>query len=158
MYVKLSELYKRWMTQSGHSGKCTLHGLHRGGATWAFEQGIASDAICKMGDWQSEAYLRYIDISLDTCIKTMTNLCAWMWIDMFSGLVLSGSSWNVTHRCKVTVMNHNVSLSTNNVRSSTPRGVIWYETSHVTGVAHQLVTWHTTNWMECFSWKDTLKG
>jgi hypothetical protein len=40
------------------------HSLRRGGATWAFQCGVSPDLIKLQGDWQSNAYLRYIHVSL----------------------------------------------------------------------------------------------
>jgi len=39
--------------------------FRRGGATFAFQTGIAVDTIKAMGDWSSDAYSRYLDLSLD---------------------------------------------------------------------------------------------
>jgi integrase len=39
------------------------HSFRRGGATWALQCGFPSDVIKILGDWRSDAYLRYIDIS-----------------------------------------------------------------------------------------------
>ena len=46
-----------------------LHSARRGGATTAFEAGLPSLAIRVLGDWASEAFLRYIDVTLDTRLK-----------------------------------------------------------------------------------------
>ncbi len=73
-YNMFRRILAKWMKAAGITGRCTPHGLRHGGATWAFAQGIALDAIKKMGDWYSDAYLKYIDISLDSCIDMMQNL------------------------------------------------------------------------------------
>ena len=39
----------------------TSHSFRRGGATWALSCGIPGEIIKVMGDWQSAAYLSYVD-------------------------------------------------------------------------------------------------
>ena len=41
------------------------HSFRRGGATYAFSLNIPAELIKLHGDWKSNAYLRYIDISTD---------------------------------------------------------------------------------------------
>ena len=40
------------------------HSLRRDGASWAIQCGIPSDIIKLMGDWKSDAYLRYLVLPL----------------------------------------------------------------------------------------------
>ena len=37
------------------------HSFRRGGATWAFLAGVPAHVIKIMGNWKSDAYLRYLD-------------------------------------------------------------------------------------------------
>ena len=46
---------------SAYSG----HSLRRGGATWAFKSKVPGELIQLHGDWSSDAYLRYLDFSLE---------------------------------------------------------------------------------------------
>ena len=39
------------------------HSLRRGGATWALRCGVPGEVIKAMGDWRSDAYLRYLDVT-----------------------------------------------------------------------------------------------
>ena len=39
------------------------HSLRRGGASWALVCGLPSDAIRILGDWRSDAYMDYLDLS-----------------------------------------------------------------------------------------------
>ena len=45
------------------SSRFATHSFRRGGATWAFAQGIPGEIIMAMGDWHSAAYLSYVTIS-----------------------------------------------------------------------------------------------
>jgi hypothetical protein len=48
-----------WTQYSGHS-------FRRGGATFAFRLGIGCDHIKYLGDWASDAYQRYQEMSIET--------------------------------------------------------------------------------------------
>ena len=41
------------------------HSFRRGGATLAFRAGVPADLIKTQGDWKSDAYQRYIEVSVD---------------------------------------------------------------------------------------------
>ncbi len=45
------------------------HSFRRGGATTAFKANIPSEFIQRQGDWRSDCYKRYIDISFDQKLK-----------------------------------------------------------------------------------------
>ena len=49
----------------------SLHSLCRGGVTFAHRCNIESQMIQLLGDWASDAYKRYIDITIDDRYKTM---------------------------------------------------------------------------------------
>jgi integrase len=40
------------------------HSFRRGGATWALQCGLPPDVVRMLGDWRSDAYLKYIDLPL----------------------------------------------------------------------------------------------
>ena len=59
-----------WLTMAGYSGATfSMHGLRCGTTTTAFEVGVPGFSIKILGDWASSAYLRYIDITLDSRMK-----------------------------------------------------------------------------------------
>ena len=41
------------------------HSLRRGGACWALKCGISSEVIRILGDWHSDAYQCYLEVSLE---------------------------------------------------------------------------------------------
>jgi len=47
----------------------TSHSFRRGGATYAFQSGVSASQIKKLGDWQSDAYLEYIDCPIEDRVK-----------------------------------------------------------------------------------------
>lgn len=58
----LKKLLGRLGRTSGYSG----HSFRRGGASYLLSIGIPGELIKLMGDWHSDAYQKYIDVSLDT--------------------------------------------------------------------------------------------
>ena len=49
----------------------SLHSLRRGGATLAHQCNIEAEMIKRLGNWASDAYKRYIDISMDDRYESM---------------------------------------------------------------------------------------
>ena len=47
-------------------GDFTCHSFRRGGASWFFRVGVPGELIQVFGDWASDAYKLYLDISMDT--------------------------------------------------------------------------------------------
>lgn len=45
------------------------HSFRRGGATLAFRAGAPTDLIKTQGDWKSEAYQKYIEVSLSDKLR-----------------------------------------------------------------------------------------
>ncbi len=41
------------------------HSFRRGGATWAFSFQVPAELVKVHGMWKSEAYLKYLDLSLE---------------------------------------------------------------------------------------------
>lgn len=50
------------------------HSFRRGGATFAFGSGVQGELIQLQGDWQSEAYLRYLDFSLESKLQVSSKM------------------------------------------------------------------------------------
>lgn len=66
-FVKAFKLYVKkagldWKSYSGHS-------FRRGGATFAFNLGVRPELIQYLGDWASEAYKRYQEMSPETRLE-----------------------------------------------------------------------------------------
>ena len=49
----------------------SLHSLRRGGATFAYRSNLEADMIKTLGDWSSDAFKRYIDVSMDQRYTSM---------------------------------------------------------------------------------------
>jgi integrase len=65
-YNFLQKFLKTCVNSIGLDGsKFSSHSFRRGGATWAFKAQVPSELIKVQGDWASQAYMRYLDLSLD---------------------------------------------------------------------------------------------
>ena len=63
---------RKWLTLIGEEGQdYALHSLRRGGATFALQCDIQGEMIKLLGDWASDAWRRYCDISMDQRFDTM---------------------------------------------------------------------------------------
>ena len=63
---------KKWLSLIGEDPEgYALHSLRRGGATFAHQCNIQGEMIKLLGDWASEAWRRYCDISMDQRFDTM---------------------------------------------------------------------------------------
>ena len=64
---------RKWLTLLGNIEPeiYTLHSLHRGGATFAYRCNIEAEMIRTLGAWASDAYKRYIDITMDQRYDSM---------------------------------------------------------------------------------------
>ena len=49
----------------------SLHSLHGGGATFTYQSNMEGEMIKLLGDWASDCYKRYIDISMDQRYESM---------------------------------------------------------------------------------------
>ena len=68
---EFTRFLRKKLSQAGFDAqKFSGHSLRRGGATWAFSQGIPADLIKVHGDWASEAYRSYLEFSLDDRLRT----------------------------------------------------------------------------------------
>ncbi len=65
-YAQLSRFLRTSTATLGYKqSKFTLHSLRRGGTTWAFKAQVLDQVIQLMGDWVSDAFRRYIDLTLE---------------------------------------------------------------------------------------------
>ena len=44
----------------------SCHSVRRGGASWAFRLGLPGELIQISGDWASDCYKLYLEVSMDT--------------------------------------------------------------------------------------------
>ena len=71
-YRELLAQMRCWLSMVGEQAfDFGLQSLRRGGCTTAFEAGLPSLAIKALGDWALDAYLRYIDLTLETRLKAL---------------------------------------------------------------------------------------
>lgn len=71
-YKKLSSQLKTWVKAAGVDPTAhTLHGLRRGGCSWALQAGLVGPEIQLMGDWVTLAYIRYLDVSAQRKMTSM---------------------------------------------------------------------------------------
>lgn len=71
-YSQLSRLLKQWTTAAGiPSSGFTSHCLRRGGACWLKKNKVEDSVIQAIGDWQTQAFLEYIDSALSTRMEAM---------------------------------------------------------------------------------------
>ena len=58
--------FRKWLQLIGKQASAfSLHSLRRGGTIFAYESNMEAEMICTLGDWSSDAYKRYIDLSMD---------------------------------------------------------------------------------------------
>ena len=63
---------RKWLTLIGEEAELyALHSLRRGGATFANQCDIQGEMIKLLGDWASDAWRRYCDISMEQRYDTM---------------------------------------------------------------------------------------
>ena len=73
-YPHLTYWFRHWLDQVGiESKKFTLHSYRRGGATFMYNADIPGAMIKVLGNWASEAYLRYIDLMLSKHVEATCN-------------------------------------------------------------------------------------
>ena len=69
---QLVERIRQWLKLiKEDENEYSLHSLRRGGATFAYQCNIGAEMIKRLGNWASDAYKRYIDISMDDRYDTM---------------------------------------------------------------------------------------
>lgn len=78
VYKVFVKQLRHWLTCIGI--RCpnlySSHSLRRGGATWAFQSGVSPELIKLQGDWQSDCYSRYINVSLSRKMSTSNMMAA----------------------------------------------------------------------------------
>ena len=63
---------RKWLKLLGEdSAIYSLHSLHRGGTTFAYQSNMEGEMIKLLGDWASDCYKRYIDVSMDKRFDSM---------------------------------------------------------------------------------------
>ena len=74
-YSFFCKCFQNILNSIGLDGKLFgTHSLRRGGATWGFQRGLSSDAIRALGDWQSDAYMAYLEVNTDFREKLVREL------------------------------------------------------------------------------------
>ena len=63
---------RKWLKLIGlDDSRYSLHSLRRGGTTFTYESNMEEDMIKLLGDWSSQAYKRYIDVSIEKRVNSM---------------------------------------------------------------------------------------
>lgn len=64
--------FRKWLTLLGEESTLfSLHSLRRGGVMFAYQFNMEGGMIKLLGDWASDTYKRYIDVSLDKRFDSM---------------------------------------------------------------------------------------
>ena len=74
---------RKWLKLLGEDAdNYSLHSLCRGGATFTYQSNMEGEMIKLLGDWASDCYKRYVDISMDkrfdsmkTFVEALNSLC-----------------------------------------------------------------------------------
>lgn len=71
-YDRLGARLKELVEATGRSSEgYTLHGLRRGGTSHALESGLVGEDLRIMGDWATDAYMAYIDQTVQRRVQNM---------------------------------------------------------------------------------------
>ena len=63
---------RKWLLLLGEDALAySLHSLHRGGATFTYQANMEGEMIKLLGDWASDCYKRYADVSMDKRYESM---------------------------------------------------------------------------------------
>jgi hypothetical protein len=74
-YQQYQLFFKKCLDRVGQdSSLFSYHSFRRGGATWAFRSGVPGELVKVHGDWVSEAYLKYLDFSLDQRLRVANGM------------------------------------------------------------------------------------
>ena len=69
-YPWLTFWFKKWLDQTGTNSKnYTLHSCRRGGASFLHKADIPGQVIKLLGNWASDAYLHYVDVTLGKWVE-----------------------------------------------------------------------------------------
>ena len=76
-YTKFHLLFRTCLAKIGlPSHKFSSHSMRRGGATHAFRMGVPGELIQLLGDWKSDAYKTYLEVSLSQRYKAASSMSA----------------------------------------------------------------------------------
>ena len=65
-YQQYQVFFRRCLERLGlPSMEFSTHSFRRGGASWAFRSGVPGELVKVHGDWLSDAYLRYLEFSVE---------------------------------------------------------------------------------------------
>ena len=66
-YRQLTTWFKSWVAACGLNAKhFSSHSLRRGGASWAAHCGLPAHVIRLMGDWKTQTFVQYIELTLQS--------------------------------------------------------------------------------------------
>ena len=75
IYSKYLTLLRAMFYRAGYVGReFSSHSFRRGGATWAFKSGVPDFLIKVQGDWASNAYREYLDVSMDQRLQVFHSM------------------------------------------------------------------------------------
>ena len=63
-----------WFNQ-GWKNLYSSHSLRRGGTTHAFNKGIPEQTIKVLGNWASQCFRKYIELTVETRLQAWHTLC-----------------------------------------------------------------------------------
>ena len=70
-YKQFHTFLRSYLTKLGYDcTKYSSHSFRRGGATWAFQNGVPVESIQNLGDWHSDSYKRYLFMDLNQKMDT----------------------------------------------------------------------------------------
>ena len=76
-YTQYQKFLRRVIQIIGFNpGDFSSHSFRRGGATWAFRCKVPGELVKVHGDWASDAYLKYLDFSLDQRLEVARTMVA----------------------------------------------------------------------------------
>ena len=68
---QVGRLMGEWCKRAGlNPSEYTPHCLRRGGLNWAHKARITGEALMILGDWGSQAYMRYLDLDFDSRVES----------------------------------------------------------------------------------------
>ena len=75
-YTDLTTQMRQWLKDVGVKDKMKFssHSLRRGGTTHAFNCNLAEQTLKVLGNWASESYRRYIDLTVETRLRAWFKL------------------------------------------------------------------------------------
>ena len=86
----LAKKYKEWVKATGRNPDTyTLHGIRRGGVNHSLTVGLCGEEVMLMGGWVSNAYLQYIDLTLERRVTNMVKF-----VDEMDRMVDQADEWD----------------------------------------------------------------